>query len=146
MAILVDKKEILKTFLKTKPNLNKPIFNSLLHQTVCGGKVEFTEMLIDYGLDVNSYFSDADGTPIHVAITYTRHNSIKITQMLLKKGASIKIRNREGNSPLESALKKKNSQKLDFIKVIAHHQHNNGNLQSYNCDFSFRTIKLEQIL
>ena len=109
MAILVDEKEILKTFLKTKPNLNKPCFESLLHQTVCGGNIELVEMLIDYGLDINSYLSDADGTPIHVAISYARHNSIKITQMLLRKGASIKIRNQEGNSPLESALKKKNS-------------------------------------
>ena len=118
-AIFCNNKEILEILLKTKPNLNQQLFKILLHDTVLGGNVEFVEMLIEYRLEVNSYVS-----AIHLAITHNRDIPIKITEMLFRKGASAKIRNQEGNSLLECALKKESAKKLAVLKVIFHNQHN----------------------
>ena len=120
-AIFCNNKEILEILLKTKPNLNQQLFKILLHETVLGGNVEFVEMLIDYRLEVNSYVS-----AIHLAITHNLDVPIKITEMLLRKNASSKIRNQEGNSLLECALKKESVKKLAVLKVIFHNQHNSN--------------------
>ena len=84
------------------------------------GYLEIAEKLINYGVDVNS--KDFDGTlSIHTAIEEIEVASVEATQWLLTKGASLKIRNMNGNNPLECALKKE-EKKLDLIKVIAFHQ------------------------
>ena len=49
-------------------------------------------------------------------------DSAKATQWLLRKGASLKIRNLDGYNPLECALNKEEN-KLDLIKTITYHQH-----------------------
>ena len=124
-AIQKNRMDILEMFWKTGPNLNQPCFVLLLYSKVSGGEVEIAEMLIDNGLDVNSCdILVNEERPIHVAITYTRINSIKITEMLLRKGASMKIKTKEGHTPLECALKKESARKLELMKVIFHHHHN----------------------
>ena len=122
-AIHHNRVDVVEMFLKTKPNLNQPCFEFLLFETVASGKVEITEMLIDYGLEINSH-PTANGTPIHVAINYTRE--IEMTVMLLRKGASLKSKNKEGHTPLECALKKIDFEKHDFLKVVAYHQHDSN--------------------
>ena len=116
-----NRADILEIILKTKPNLNQPCFKFLLFETVEGGKVEIAEMLIDYGFKINQ--NSSVGMPIHVALNYTRDNPIGMTLLLLRKGASLKSKTKEGLTPLECALKKKNARKYVYIKVVAYHQH-----------------------
>ena len=79
--------------------------------------------LISYGVDVDSKDSD-EMSSIHTATEEIEEasDSVHATQWLLRKCASLKIRNMNGNNPLECALKKE-EKKLDLIKVIAFHQH-----------------------
>ena len=124
-AILYNRVDVVEMFLKTKPNLNQPCFEFLLFETVASGKVEITEMLIDYGLEINSHPA-ANGTPIHEAINYARGIPIKMTLLLLRKGASLQSKTKEGHTPLECALKKPNARKYHYIKVITYHQHDSN--------------------
>ena len=117
-----NRTDILEILLKAKPNFNQPCFKFLLFETVARGKVEIAEMLIDYGFEINPH--PTAGMPIHVAINYTRE--IEMTVMLLKKGASLKSKNKDGHTPLECALKKKDFKKHDFLKVVAYHQHDSN--------------------
>ena len=121
-AIFDNKKEIVEMFLKTKPNLNHPSFDSLLHKSVSDCDVEIVEMLIDYGLEIDS-LNEYEETPIYLAITKNKKNPVQTTKLLLAKGASLNILDRWGYSPLECALEDDNEFKLDLIKVITYHQH-----------------------
>ena len=122
MAIHHNRVDVVEMFLKTKPNLNQPCFEFLLFETVASGKVEITEMLIDYGLEIN-YHPTANGMPIHEALNYTIDLPIEMTLLLLRKGASLQGKTMEGHTPLEYALKKPNAGKYHYIKVVAYHQH-----------------------
>ena len=121
-AIHYNRVDVVEMFLKTKPNLNQPCFEFLLFETVASGKVEITEMLIDYGLEINSH-PTANGMPIHEALNYTIELPIEMTLLLLRKGASLQSKTKEGHTPLECALKKPNARKYHYIKVVAYHQH-----------------------
>ena len=115
-AILCNNKEILEILLKTKLNLNQSLFKTLLHETVFGGNVELVEMLIDYGLEVNSHFSRTGGTLIHFAINHIQngfsalHVAVKreqhsIIEILLKNGAKVDLRNGDNRTSLHMAIR-----------------------------------------
>ena len=122
-AIMFNKQSIFDTLLNTNPDLSLPCFDSLLHWAVYMGNMEIAEKLISYGVDVDSKDSD-EMSSIHTAIEEIEEasDSVEATQWLLGKRASLKIRNLDGNNPLECALKKE-EKKLDLIKVITFHQH-----------------------
>ena len=121
-AVYTSQKEILEIFLKTYPDLTKPCFNSILHFAVYNNNMpDIAEMLLDYGVEIDAY--DGGVTPIHIAVEFCENNPLEHTKMLLRKGASLKIKYVDGNTPLECALKKDAGRKLDFIKVITYHQH-----------------------
>ena len=121
-AIFDNKKDILEIFLKTKPNLNHPSFDSLLHKSVSDCDVEIVEMLIDYGLEIDPLLDDTKETPIYWAITKNKKNPVQTTKLLLGKGASLNIKDWWRYSPLECALAYDNDFKLDLVKVITYHQ------------------------
>ena len=89
------------------------------------GNMEIAEKLISYWVDVDSKDSH-EMSSIHTAIEEIEEasDSVQATQWLLRKCASLKIRNHNGNNPLECALNKE-EKKLDLIKTITYHQHNN---------------------
>ena len=118
-AIHHNRADILELILKTKPNFNQSYFKFLLFETVADGKVEIAEMLINYQIEAIVNPHPTAGMPIHVAINYTRE--IEMTVMLLRKGAALKSKNKEGHTPLECALKKIDFEKHDFLKVVAYH-------------------------
>ena len=122
-ATLYNKQSILDILLNMNPDLNLPCFVELLHCAIYKGNLEIAEKLINYGVDVNS--KDSDGTlSIHTAIEENKLASVEATKWLLRKGASLLIRNQEGNNPLECALNKEEN-KLSLIKTITYHQHSN---------------------
>ena len=123
-AVYANQKSILEMFLKTYPNLTKPCFNSILQFAIYSNMPDIAEMLINYGVQIDAYYTEIGATPIHVAVGLCENNALENTKMLLRKGASMKIKNIDGYTPLECALKKDNGKKLDFMKVITYHQHN----------------------
>ena len=123
-AVYTSQKEILEIFLKTYPDLTKPCFNSILQFAIYSNMSDIAEMLINYGVQIDAYYTEIGATPIHVAVGLCENNALENTKMLFRKGASLKIKNINGNTPLECAFKKKDtSKKLDFMKVITYHQH-----------------------
>ena len=120
VAIVFKKKSILQTILNSNPNISNQCFASIFPYAVYDGNLEIIRMLIEYRFDIDAYNpAESDGRPpIHVAITQNKKNPVEITKWLLTNGASQKIRDRDGNTPLESAMNKDFDHKLDLIKVI----------------------------
>ena len=97
-----------------------------LHTAVRFARKEMLEILITkrVNIDAKDAFS---ATALHYAIGdilfYTPVVASKFTEIILKRGASLKIRNQENNTPFEYALIKDKT-KLDLIRVIMNHNHN----------------------
>ena len=121
-AVYANQKSMLEMFLKTYPNLTKPCFNSILQFAIYSNMPDIAEMLLDHGVEIDAY--DGGVTPIHIAVEFCENNPLEHTKMLLRKGASLKIKYVDGNTPLECALKKDTGKKLDSMKVITYHQYN----------------------
>ena len=81
-------------------------------------KLKAVQVLLDAGADVNvksDLDDDIDGgnTPMHTAASY---NDIESFKMLLSHGASVRIKNAEGKTPLEMISNPKNLMK--FVNYI----------------------------
>ena len=141
IAVLNEQTLVAKIILKhgADVNVKRKLGHSLLHTAISFGNVSLVEILLEYGAEVDSPTKNGLtplirmiclafylGTPIHEEEIFTRHNSIKITEMLLRYDASINVRNEEGNSLLECTLIKENGKKLDLMKIISHHHHNSN--------------------
>ena len=141
IAVLNEQTLVAKIILKhgADVNVKRKLGHSLLHTAISFGNVSLVEILLEYGAEVDSPTENGLtplmrviclafylGTPIHEEEIFTRHNSIKITEMLLRYDASINVRNEEGNSLLECTLIKENGKKLDLMKIISHHHHNSN--------------------
>ena len=95
---------------------------SIFHFAAFVGDLEITKLLIEYGVNIDSYNQAVSGLPIHVAISQNKDNPIEMTKWLLTNGASSNLRNLDGNIPLECALKKNVDHKVDLFKVITFNQ------------------------
>ena len=125
-AIFFKRKHILKILLNTNPNLSRNCFASILHFAAFVGDLEITKLLIEYGVNIDSYDRAARGPPIHVAISQNKDNPIEMTKWLLTNGASSNIRCLDGITPIECVLNKDVAHKLDLIKVITFFEHSYG--------------------
>ena len=125
-VIYNNQKLVLELFLKTSPNLKKPCFVSILHSAIYYNMLDIAEMLIDYGVEIDAFAPDVGATPIQVALCLCENNSFEATKMLLSKGVSLKIKNIDGNTALECALKNNNGKEHDLMKIITYYQHNSN--------------------
>ena len=80
-----------------------------LQYIVIHGHLEFLKVLIKHGVDVNRY-THMHRVPLHDAITATALtknaiNRIEIVSELLKNGANPHLPNRDGNTPIHTAIK-----------------------------------------
>ena len=72
---------------------------------------QIVELLISYNVDVNH--QDLTGrTAMHVA---WRSNKLEIAEILLRNGACIDIKKRDGNNAMETSL---NVQKIGLAKLL----------------------------
>ena len=137
MAILFNRKHILQTLLNTNPNLSHRSFASILQLATLYGDLEISRILIQYGVDIDSHNPAAGGPPIHLTISLNKDNPIEMTEWLLTNGASSKIRDEDGITPLECAMKEDIDHKLDLIKVITFFEHSHGT--------SHKKVRIEEI-
>ena len=121
LAIVYKRKSILQMLLNTNPNLRRQRFVSIMQFAASNCDLEIIRKLIECGVEIDSYTPLAGGPPIHVAIS-ENDNPVEITGLLLKKGASPKIRDQDGNTPLECAMNVEIDYKLDLMKVITFNQ------------------------
>jgi ankyrin repeat protein len=84
-----------------------------LHWAAQFGRLSISELLLDYGADVNRSDSDAV-TPLHIAIVEGR---LRIARLLLKRGADVNhpIKADDGFRPLHNAI---TWAELPMVKVL----------------------------
>jgi 26S proteasome non-ATPase regulatory subunit 10 len=79
------------------PNVKNRFGGSLtpLHEAVRNRSAEMSDLLLQYGADVNSQTSNLD-TPLYYAV---RNNNTQIAALLIRHGANVNITNKAGKSP-----------------------------------------------
>ena len=87
-------------------------------------QLQLLKTMLEEGSNIDFNVKDANGqTALQVAID---EKDADFVNVLLRYGAPLKVRNEDGNIPLEWTLSKDSSMKHDFIKVFAFHQHNSN--------------------
>jgi len=113
MAAMEGDFELVKKILSKNPgtinNVEKETGFTPLHQAMTYGWEEMAEYLILKGADPNIQDKYGD-TALHLA------GSAKEVKLLLKKGARINLKNKKGLTPLESAVKQKNKEKVEILR------------------------------
>lgn len=69
--------------------------------------------LLKSGADINAVDNEFGNTALHHAI---EQGSLSFTRILLEKGADVSLQNKDGNTPLDLALKTHNQEMIDLIK------------------------------
>jgi ankyrin repeat protein len=92
-----------------KPHLTTPLF-------VCIKKrnVKAIEQLLDHGALVN-ISDEQERSPLIHAILSGKEHSLSMVELLLKKGASVNSKNKDGNFPLHLAIDKGNMTMVDLL-------------------------------
>jgi len=80
--------------------------NELLHQAVIDGNIEAVKQHIAAGADVNAKDDWSGSTPLHRAATFGYK---EIAELLIAKGADVNARTGSGETPLDLAIKYKNT-------------------------------------
>ncbi len=90
-----------KVLLEYGANANRTNDNgwTLLHKAVYFEDEEFAEALCDHGADVNA--QNFGHTPLHIAVV--SNFKLHIMQLLLNRGADLKIKDNNGRTPLDRA-------------------------------------------
>lgn len=102
----IPKTDYLKKFLTYKPNLdlmslkNEGVGYSALHKAVANGYIEYVEVLLDGGANINIKSLGTGGSPLHTAASW---KFPEITRYLIKRGADIEITDNNGFTPLTTA-------------------------------------------
>ncbi len=85
------------------PNSRAYNGNTLLHWAVSNGRPEVADVLIDAGANLHQTYPTDDRTVLHLGV---QHDNAAVTAVLLKHGAQVNARDRNGNTPLHRALLK----------------------------------------
>ena len=80
--------------------------NELLHQAVIDGNIEAVKQHIAAGADVNAKDDWSGSTPLHRAATFGYK---EIAELLIAKGADVNAGTGSGETPLDLAIKYKNT-------------------------------------
>ena len=94
--------EYLKKFLTYKPDINHMGAGSFsaLHRATMAGFVEYMEILLDHGANINIKSLENGGTPLH---TVANWEFIDALRYLIKRGANLEILDNRGFTPLSLA-------------------------------------------
>lgn len=112
-AGVIDKDKISFDFDMEEFKLNKKF---ILHWAVKNGCIQLVRLLLEHDFDVNQtsdFQSTAkNSTALHFAVMYSK---LEITQILLKNGAEINFKNKNGNTPLHFAVEQPD---VDIVKLL----------------------------
>ena len=93
-----------------------PYSQSLLHYVSRDGMHEFVEMFLEAGIDANVK-DELDRTPAHWATgSHGKNKDPAVLKALIKRGADVNAREREGYTPLHEATRKNAS--ADMLKTL----------------------------
>lgn len=98
---------VIKKYLEkgVSPNSRAYNGNTLLHWAVSNGRPEVADVLIEAGANLHQTYPTDNRTVLHLGV---QHNDAALTAVLLKHGARVNERDRNGNTPLHRALLKNN--------------------------------------
>ena len=119
-AVRKGQLEIVRLLISVGVNVNptNPIGGGRpLHFACKVGNLPIAELLLENGADIDAIVESLNWkwTPLHIAVWI---ENTSITKLLLKNGCKINVRNHEGLTALEFALKKRY---LDGVKQLALH-------------------------
>lgn len=81
----------------TMPKTGKKV--TLLTQVICANRLDLTKLLVEHGADINK--KDVESSALDCAAAL---GHIEIVVYLVNKGADVNIKNKNGNTPLHSAI------------------------------------------
>lgn len=96
---------IVKKYLDwgVSPNSRAYNGNTLLHWAVSNGKSDVVNLLIERGAHLHQTYKPDNRTVLHLGV---QHDSPAVAAVLLRHGARVDARDRNGNTPLHKALLK----------------------------------------
>jgi ankyrin repeat protein len=86
--------------------------NTPLANAICKGDIEAVKKFIEYGADVNEKSNGM--TPLMLA---ARYNNVELINLLIAKGADLKIKDDKGNSALKYAQLSNAAKAVDALKA-----------------------------
>lgn len=95
-----------------------------LHHAVSSDNYFILEVFLNSNFDITSYINEQDScgdTPLHIAVEYSNE---RLVELLIDNGASTKIRNAEGNLPIDIAM---NKDDRSCLKILSEKSNMNSN-------------------
>jgi ankyrin repeat protein len=89
-----------------------------LHNAAIAGAYEAAQALLEYGADVNSQSNPRQETPLLLAC---RFNHINVVKLLLEKGADISLCDVDGNTALDDASMRPETD-MEIIQLLQGHE------------------------
>jgi uncharacterized protein len=86
-----------------------------LHDAALSGQTKIVLMLLDNGSDINAKDSETGATPLYYAAAFGRRETL---ETLIKRGANIHLANKQGLTPLESAVA---AGQQDVVSILRSH-------------------------
>lgn len=117
IACANEHKSTVKLLLENGAEPNAINYNRLsaLFFTTLYGFFEISKLLIEYGADVNILDAVAKQTPIFQS---AKIGDVKTLKLLLKNGANANLRDREGRTPLDYAVKNKHGNIAKILRKL----------------------------
>jgi ankyrin repeat protein len=85
----------------------------------CGSMVEF---LLDRGISIHATLPSTGDTALHMAAVQRKEGIVNLVAYLLHRGADVRLRNKEDQTPLQKTVHRKSKSHQMTVKEIEEHQ------------------------
>ena len=107
--------------LKSGIDINELVGSrTLLHAFAHQGDIVGTRWLLDHGARINVK-DRGNNTPLHKACE--RNSTLKVVALLVERGASLTALNKNGETPLDTAINNDKKTIADFLRLIGDRKH-----------------------
>jgi len=110
--------ETVRALLKKQPDPDErdSFGGTALHAAMFQDNLEIIELLLDAGLDVNAQGTSNGYTPLHDAVW---SNNLAAAKLLVKRGAKAGLKNNDGLTPYEKAVKENKTELAAYLRGLA---------------------------